>query len=81
MVTETDAVAAALDEAARRWPDEAQNRSRLLVRLIETAHACLLEDAVERRLDWAARVAANSGALNGCYPPGCLEQLREDWPA
>jgi hypothetical protein len=34
MITETDDIAEALDEAARHWPGDRDERKRLLLRLI-----------------------------------------------
>ena len=76
-VTETDEVARALDEAAKRWPNEP--RSRLIVRAITAGGDALASDAaLDIRL-------ATLGRLQGSYPdaygPGYLEALRDDWPA
>jgi hypothetical protein len=77
-VTETDEVARALDEAARRWPGEP--RSRLLVRLITEngrAIAELNEEEVARRL---AAIDRYAGTFAGLYSADYLEELRKDWP-
>lgn len=73
-VTETDAIAHALDVAARRWP--AQTRAQLLARLVEEG-ARHLQDDEARRHD---TIAATSGALTGVYGAGYLAELAEDWP-
>lgn len=81
IVTETDAVARALDAAARVWPEDASRRSRLLVRLVEAGHRVVneqVEDAVKKRL---AVIDAVAGSLAGVYGPNYREQLREEWPA
>lgn len=76
-VTETDAVARAIDAAAERWPDEP--RARLLVRVIAAGGEALERDAeVEARRAALRRV---SGSLTGVYGPGYLDELRADWPA
>jgi hypothetical protein len=80
VVTETDEVAAALDAAARRWPEDAGSRSRLLVRLVKQAHRQLADEsqrAVEAR---RSALVANTGVLSGCFPDGYLAELRAEWP-
>jgi hypothetical protein len=81
MVTETDEVAAALDIAAERWPEEAGSRTRLLLRLVQVGRQHVVE---EQRSAVGARLVALlqlHGSLSACYPQGYLDQLREDWPA
>lgn len=79
-ITETDAVARALDEAGERWP-EVETRSQLLLRLIAAGHSAIQEgaeaDADRRR----TAVTATSGALTGAFGPDYLSRLRDDWPA
>jgi hypothetical protein len=80
LITETDEVARALDDAAKRWPVDRDNRARLVVRLLQEGHHAL---AKERARLLAARrraVARTSGALTGAYGTGYLDELREDWP-
>ena len=77
-VTETDELAAALDQAASRWP--ALSRGQLITRLALEGHRAAV---VRQRQHRGARLEAlrrHSGALTGVYPPGHLEALREDWP-
>lgn len=78
-VTETPAVARALDRAAKRWPGEP--RSRLLLRLVDVGSAAL---AHNQQADLEARraaVTASSGAYADAFPTGYLAELRQDWPA
>lgn len=79
-VTETDDVARALDAAARRWPDLAGNRSRLLLRLIEVGHRALTTDAERDVSERREAIAAAGGALTGRFGSGYLDDLRRDWP-
>jgi hypothetical protein len=80
MITETDEVARALDEAAARWPD-VKSRWELLLHLVDEGRA-----AIERERDAAtarrrAAIRRTSGALTGAYEPGYRDRLRGDWPA
>jgi len=80
-LTETDEVARALDDAARRWPEERSARGKLLMRLVREGHRAIVgeHDAEARRRREAVR--RTEGALTGTYPEGHLERLRGDWPA
>lgn len=77
-ITETPAVAHALDLAARRWPHEP--RSRLLIRLIragsETLEAAHGEAARHRQ----QAIAASSGKYADEFGDDYLAELRQDWP-
>lgn len=78
-VTETPAVARAIDRAAARWPGEP--RSRLLLRLVDIGshaleHRDQSDDAAHR-----AAVRASSGAYPDAFPSEFLAELRQDWPA
>jgi hypothetical protein len=75
-VTETDAIAGALDRAAKQWPEE--TRSGLVVRLVALGAESLAErDAVSARSDALDRIAGRYGDL---YGDGYLADLRSDWP-
>ena len=79
VVTETDTIARAIDDAAKRWPDETR-RGRLLLRLIEEGHGVVIGSEEQQRIERRAAVKQTRGALTGMYEPGYLERLREDWP-
>jgi hypothetical protein len=80
-ITETEEMARALDDAARRWPMEASKRGALLVHLAREGHRSI------RRTDSAARdqqqdaVRRTAGRLSGVYPRDYLKRLRDDWPS
>ncbi|WP_343709850.1 hypothetical protein [Mycobacterium sp.] len=77
-VTETDDLAEALDEAARRWPK--LSRAQLLVRLALEGHRAAEHAHDERRHRRIEAVRTYSGCLTGVYGPDYLERIREDWP-
>lgn len=74
MLTETEEVAAALADAARRWPG--RSPAELLRKLILEGHAVL----ESRRDAERAAVAATAGAWDEFYETGLRERLREEWP-
>jgi len=76
----SDDVEAALDRARARWPEDGDQPTRLLQRLIELGDARLTESVDERALQRRSAIARTSGAVPGLYPKGHLEQLRRDWP-
>jgi hypothetical protein len=77
-VTETDDLAVALDEAARRWPGA--SRAQLLVRLALEGHQAAQRTQEERRRRRLDAVRKHSGALTGAYGRDYLKHVREGWP-
>lgn len=77
-ITETPAVARAIDKAARRWPDEP--RSKLLLRLVDAGEAALeqVEDLAARQRQDA--INASSGKYADAFGEHYLAELRRDWP-
>lgn len=76
-ITETPAVAHAIDVAARRWPNEP--RSRLLLRLVDAGGAALEHgaDVVTRQRRKA--IEASSGKYVDAFGADYLAELRRDW--
>jgi hypothetical protein len=80
-ITQTDEVTQALEDAARRWPEDRERPTKLLLSLVrEGQRAIAVEDerATAERRD---AIASTGGALTGTYPSRYLERLRRDWPA
>jgi len=80
MITETDDVARALDDAARRWPEDRHDRRRLLLHLVEEGHRAALEQQDASGVERRAAVTRTGGALTGVYGADYLAELRQDWP-
>lgn len=81
MVTETPEVAAALEAAARRWPEASRRRGQLVLRLIQEGHRAVVAAEDEEATARENAVRRTAGALTGVYGQGYLEELRRDWPA
>lgn len=77
-MTETDELAAALDEAAVRWPG--LSRGQLITRLALEGQRATATRQRERRDARLQAVRSHSGALTGVYTTQDLKELREDWP-
>ena len=77
-VTETDALAAALDEAAHIWPD--LSRAQLLVRLAMEGHRAAQEVRDGQRHRSLEAIRRHSGVFTGTYGPDYLKNLRDEWP-
>ena len=77
-VTETDAVAHALDMAAREWPDEP--RSRLIRRLLALGGEVLERTQAEEQLARQVAVRETSGKYADALDDNYLAELRNDWP-
>ena len=77
-VTETPAVARAIDRAAEQWPGEP--RSKLLLRLVDVGGETLEQRERQDADRHRAAVTASSGAYRAAFGPGYLAELRGDWP-
>lgn len=77
-ITETPAVAHAINLAAQRWPGEP--RSKLLLRLLDTGKDALEQS--DHQVNEARREAimASSGKYADVFGPDYLDELRQDWP-
>lgn len=80
MITETEPIAQALDEAAKRWPEDRDNRTKLLLHLVEEGHRAVHEDHERTVAARRAAILKWSGSLSGVYGKNYLADLREDWP-
>ncbi len=79
-ITETDALARALDAAAVRWP-EVRSRRELLLRLVEEGREAIDRDSADEAARRRHAIRLTSGALTGSYETDYLERLRDEWPA
>lgn len=78
-ITETPAVAHAIDRAAQRWPGE--RRSRLLLRLLEAGTEALERNDRQTTETHRRAIMSTSGKYAEAFEPGYLPALRRDWPA
>ncbi len=74
-------MARALDDAAKRWPEDSHSRPKLLLHLLEEGHRTVVQRDAKHLAERRAAVDRTNGALTGMYGEGYLRQLREEWPA
>ena len=75
LITETDELAAALDEAAEAFPHD--SRAAVLRRLALVG----AETLTERRDRHRATVLAHATGFPGLYAPDERDAVRDEWPA
>ena len=78
-ITETEEVARALEDAARRWPEDRSRRSRLLLRLVQAGHEAIGGEREDEAAHRREAIRRTSGAATGAYPDDYLGRLRDDW--
>lgn len=81
LITETDELARALDDAAKVWPRDSHSRTKLLRHLLEEGHRAVVGQHEHQTAARKDAVARTDGALTGIYGPDYLRRLREDWQA
>lgn len=79
-VTETDELRRALDEAARLWPEDRDDRGALLRRVLDEGIERIAARNEERMAKRLADIRAVAGSFSGMYPPGEAARLRDEWP-
>lgn len=80
MITETDEVAHALDQAALVWPELCDDRAALLRRVIARGSEAIGTEREARLAQRRAAIRETAGALTGVYPPNAAQLLKQEWP-
>jgi hypothetical protein len=78
MLTETDELAAALNDAAVAWPELRGDRGALLRKLVEAGRDSVREAGNGGGV--RALLAEASGAATGAYPRNARAELLAEWP-
>lgn len=80
LLTESDDLRTALETAGRRWPQDRERPTALLLHLIDEGRARVDEADVAERTRRLAVIAQLGSGLEDVYPTGYLADLRADWP-
>jgi hypothetical protein len=77
-LTETDELAAALNDAALAWPELRGDRGALLRKLVEAGRSAV--QGGDSGGGVRALIAQASGAATGAYPRDARAELLAEWP-
>lgn len=80
MITETDDVERAIDEAALKWPELDGDRAALVRRVFALGADAVHESREVRLAERRRAIRETAGSMSGVWPPGAIEELRAEWP-
>jgi hypothetical protein len=81
MITETDALAAALERAADLWPEDASDKGRLLRRVLSAGIESVETAQIKRLESRRSAIEQAAGSLTGVWPADWRSSARDEWPA
>ena len=80
MITETDQISQGLNQAAKHWPELAEQRTLLLRKIIEVGLKAIENEESQGVRNRLAAIQKISGSMDGVWPANWREELAEDWP-
>lgn len=80
MITETEPIARALEEASALWPDVAAEKSKLLQKILSEGMETVHLRAENNKLEKVKIIRQVAGSMNGIWPDGWREELLNEWP-
>ena len=80
MITETDPISQGLAQAAKQWPELAEQPALLLRKVIEIGLQAIEVEASKNISSRIVAVEKLAGSMDGVWPKGWREELAEDWP-
>lgn len=81
MITETDRLSAAIDQAAVLWPELAEKRTLLLRKVLDIGVEQVEQSAAALTNARQSQISRVAGSLDNVWPESWREELAADWPA
>jgi len=79
MITETDLISQGLAQAAKQWPELAEQRTLLLRKVIDLGLQTIELEAAKNSQARVAAVEKIAGCMDGLWPSNWREELADDW--
>jgi len=80
MITESDQIALALENAALLWPEAKGDRSKLLKKILETGIQNIETQLQSQQSKRLGAISAASGSLANAWPTNWREERDLQWP-
>lgn len=80
VITENNQLSEAIAQAALIWPELAEQRTRLLWKVIEAGIEAIETGATRSTDDRLSHVKALAESMDGVWPPNWRAELTRDWP-
>ena len=81
MITETDQLSQAIAQAAKLWPELADQRTLLLRKVLEVGIETIEQESTQRTKSRSAGVEKLAGSMTGVWPTNWKQELAADWPS
>lgn len=80
MITESDELAHALEDAGRLWPEIRGQRTALLKKIISAGIQSVESESEQLKSARLAALDKYSGAFTGLWPQGWHQNMVAEWP-
>lgn len=81
MITESEQLAHALELAGERWPEIAEDKGKLIKKMLEFSAEALRKEQNSVMAQRLSKVEELAGSLEDVWPANWREEARAEWPA
>jgi len=80
MITETDRLTDALNQAEKLWPELSGKRTLLLRKVLEVGIKTIEVETANKTKSRLTGIQKLAGSMDNIWPKNWKEELAEDWP-